>query len=112
MGTVDVTLRTLTGPPEGLADGYQVSAERDLDVDSGQLELRGIMDPQPVQVIAVAPGRYRVRVSATGRWDASLQPDSNLERHLIEAWPSTTPENPTLLTAPDDYARAYLQPPG
>jgi hypothetical protein len=112
-GPVEVVVEYRTAAPERLPDDYEMSAERDLYVDNGRIGIREIYAPRAAEVLDAGNGRYRVRVSVSGRWEAfTAKSDSPAERHLVQIWRSEQPAEPATLTSPDRYARNYRgQPP-
>jgi hypothetical protein len=108
-GPVEVTVDYRTASPGTLPDDYEMSAERDLVVENGRIGIREIYAPRAAEVLDAENGRYRVRVSASGRWEAfTVTSDSPAERHLVQIWRSDHPAEPATLTPPDRHAQNYL----
>ncbi|WP_261570321.1 hypothetical protein [Frankia gtarii] len=106
MGPVRVLLRALTGVAktepdwDTVAEVDIVASENWIRVMSSELEMR----PDLGNLACSGPGRYRVRVHARGRDDASRRGfvEEPVEEHLLEAWPVDSATPAALMTDLDD----------
>lgn len=89
-------------PPLDL-DGVDVCVEFDLDLPSGRLVLEEPAN-EPVPVVDVTPGRYRLRWHGLGfdglaAWRAVVEEDedaepANPDHYRLDLWPSSQPAPP------------------
>ena len=93
MGPVLVDLRLEpTQPPTQAGDIWEDVAELSIEVGA-LLTIRGPWDNEPACTLALDPGIYRMRVSATGRdvaYDLAVRQPT--ERYLVHIW--RAPEAP------------------
>ncbi|WP_157467034.1 hypothetical protein [Frankia sp. QA3] len=106
MGPVRILLRALAGRAQ-MEPGWDIVAEVDIvaaagwiGVMSSELEIRSDLG----NLAGSGPGRYRVRVHARGRDDASRRGfvEEPVEEHSLEAWPVDSAAPAVLLTELDD----------
>lgn len=113
MGPVHVDVALHSQRPEPALSGWEMVAERDIIVGTEGLTIRRPLgrSRDPHLALSALPGRYRVRIHASGRDEASRAGPvltSPLERHLIEIWPVQEPQPPQVLLGPDQYGQHYL----
>lgn len=113
-GPFDVRARVLDSAPTASDDMWEDVSEVSLDVDVG-LYVTDVMDDGPGMALDLAPGPWRVRVSARGRasdWWELMQktPDGGssrpaVEHYLMEVWPAP-PSPPQDVRESNTYALA------
>jgi hypothetical protein len=89
-GEVPVTIEVLGAEPEMSFEDWDHIAEASLLVSAGRITVMGCPDEPSGLVVAVAPGRCRVRVCFAG---LSSEPDEaayNGDSYLVQVWPSDT----------------------
>jgi hypothetical protein len=87
-GAVPVTLEVLGAEPEVSLDDWDHIAEASLLVSAGRITLVGCPDEPSGLVVAVDPGRYRVRVCFSGLIPEPDEADYNGDSYLVQVWPS------------------------
>jgi hypothetical protein len=94
-GHVGLTLEFYETAPSLTTDGWDEVADFTLWAHDGILRIVETVDrPDPYPLLAFhGPGGYRIRLHARGR-DAAydLAPDTPIEHHLIQVWPTTGDE--------------------
>jgi hypothetical protein len=63
-GPVTVQLAVLDNRPTVSQQGWDMIVERDIMSESGEISVKNITDPEPVHMLRLPVGRYRLRNSA------------------------------------------------
>ena len=87
-GEVPVTLEVFGAEPELFVDDWDHIAEASLLVSAGRITLMGCPDEPSGLVVAVAPGRYRVRVCFLGLIPEPDEAEYTGDSYLVQVWPS------------------------
>ena len=87
-GEVPVKLEVLGAEPETSLDDWDHIAEASLLVSAGHITLLGCPDEPTGLVVAVAPGRHRVRVCFAGLTSEPDESEYNGDSYLVQVWPS------------------------
>jgi hypothetical protein len=92
-GHVPVDIEILDSPSTMPPDGWDHIVESSIDVSSGQLEVSGCPDPDPLCILNAEPGVYAVRVFSRG---LSADPDDggdyNGDEYVLHLWRATARE--------------------
>lgn len=112
-GLVTVRFQFRDSAPRELEPGWDMVGERDLVCEGTQVLVKHLLGDIPPDVVAVTPGRYRLRIHVAGREAAQragvATHNEPIERHFVQMWATSEPAETMLLTEPDEKARRYIQ---